>query len=164
MADSLRVRPARREDAPRILELERELATFEKLPPQDEIEGARLLAWIFDEERGTALVAERGGRIEGLAVFWEGWNSFRARTFLYLEDLIVAREARGRGTGEALVAAVAREAVRRNAARVEWAVLDWNASAMGFYRSLGARPQSELIRYTLEGDALERLATRAGTP
>ena len=162
MLDSLTVRPARREDAGRLLELE--LAVFEKLPPPDEREAARLLAWIFDERRGTALVAERGGRIEGAAVFYEGWNSFRAAPFLFLEDLVVSADARGRGTGEALVAAVAREAIRRNAARVEWAVLDWNESAIGFYRSLGARPQAEWIRYTLEGDAFARLAARANTP
>ena len=159
--DPLRVRPARPEDGPRLLELERELARFEKLPEPDAEEGARLLAWIFDDARGDALVAERGGRIEGLAVFYEGWNSFRARPCLYLEDLVVAAEARGRGAGEALLSAVAREAVRRGAARVEWAVLDWNESALAFYRALDARPQAEWLRYSLEGDALDRLARRA---
>jgi GNAT superfamily N-acetyltransferase len=87
-------------------------------------------------------------------------NSFRARPYLYLEDLVVAQAARGRGVGEALVAALAREAVSRGALRLEWAVLDWNEDALRFYRRLGASPQTEWHRYSLDGEALERLARR----
>jgi len=151
------IRRARREDGPRILELDRELARFEKLIPPDDAEGARLLSWIFETNRGEALVAELDGRIEGLAIFYEGMNSFRARPFLYLEDLVVSEAARGRGVGEALMAAIAREAVARNASRVEWAVLDWNEGALRFYRRLGGRPQTEWLRYSLDGEALARL-------
>ena len=106
-------------------------------------------------------MAELDGRIEGLAIFYEGINSFRARPFLYLEDLVVTAAARGRGVGEALMAAVAREARARNASRVEWAVLDWNEGALRFYRRLGGRPQTEWLRYSLEGEALARLAEKA---
>ena len=94
----------------------------------------------------------------GLAIFFEGINSFRARPFLYLEDLVVTDAARGMGVGEALLAAVAAEAVARGASRLEWAVLDWNEGALRFYRRLGARPQTEWLRYSLDGDALAKLA------
>jgi GNAT superfamily N-acetyltransferase len=141
-----------------MLELDRELATFERLPPPDDAEAARLAAWIFDSRRADALVAELDGSIEGLAIFYEGINSFRARPFLFLEDLVVTEAARGRGVGEALVAAVAREALARGASRVEWAVLDWNEGALRFYRRIGGRPQQEWLRYSLDGDALAKLA------
>ena len=141
-----------------MLELDRELARFEKLPPPDEEEAARLASWIFDTGRADAFVAEVDGRIEGVAIFYEGINSFRARPFLFLEDLVVTQTARGRGVGEALMAAVAREAVARNASRLEWAVLDWNEGALRFYRRLGGRPRTEWLRYSLDGEALERLA------
>ena len=141
-----------------MLELDRELASFERLPPPDDAEAARLSAWIFDSGRADAFVAEIDGRIEGLAIFYEGINSFRARPFLFLEDLVVTAAARGRGVGEALVAAVAREALARRASRVEWAVLDWNEGALRFYRRIGGRPQGEWLRYSLDGEALEKLA------
>ena len=158
----IRIRRARREDWPRMLELDRELARFEKLPPPDDAEASRLAAWIFEAGRADALVAEIGGTIEGLAIFYEGINSFRARPFLFLEDLVVTAAARGKGVGEALVAAVAREAVARGASRLEWAVLDWNEGALRFYRRLGGRPQREWLRYSLDGETLEKLASQRG--
>ena len=145
-----------------MLELDRELATFEKLPPPDDDEASRLASWIFDDGRAGAFVAEVGGRVEGIAIFYEGINSFRARPFLFLEDLVVTKAARGRGVGEALLAAVAREAVARGASRVEWAVLDWNEGALRFYRRMGGRPQTEWLRYSLDGEALAKLAESAG--
>jgi GNAT superfamily N-acetyltransferase len=145
-----------------MLDLDRELARFEGLPPPDDEEAARLSSWIFETGRAEALVAELDGRVEGLAIFFEGLNSFRARPFLYLEDLVVSDAARGRGVGEALMAALAREAIARNALRIEWAVLDWNDRALEFYRRLGARPQSGWVRYSLGGEEMRRLADRSG--
>ncbi len=142
-----------------MLELDRELAAFEKLPLPDDAEAARLGAMIFDEKKIEALVAERGGRIEGMAIFWEGLgSSFRARPFLFLEDLVVARTARSGGVGEALMVALAREGVRRKVLRIDWAVLDWNVDAMRFYRRIGAGPQRDWVRYTLPEEAMQRLA------
>ncbi len=153
------VRPARREDWPRMLELDRELARFEKLPPPDDAEGARLSASIFDEKKVEALVAERAGRIEGIAIYWEGLgSSFRARPFLYLEDLVVAETARSSGMGEALMVALAREGVRRGVMRIDWAVLDWNVDAIRFYRRIGAGTQQDWLRYSLSEEAMKRLA------
>jgi len=153
------VRRAVPADGPRIIELDRELADFEKLPPPDEAEAARLLAWIFESHRMEALVAELDGRIEGIALFFEGLGSFRAKPFLYLEDLVVSEAARSRGVGEALMSALAREVIARGGLRLEWAVLDWNVHAMRFYERLGGRRPTTWVRYALEGEELERLSS-----
>ena len=115
---------------------------------------------IFDAKRIEALVAEREGRITGLAIFWESLgSSFRARPFLYLEDLVVDEAARSAGVGDALMAALAREGVRRGAMRIEWAVLDWNVNAMRFYRRIGGAPQqNDWIRYAMTEEAMRKLA------
>ena len=155
------VRRARGEDGPRIVALDRELARFEKLRPPDDEEAARLLSWIFEAKRLEALVAELEGRIEGMALFYEGLGTFRAKPFLYLEDLVVSEAARSRGVGEALMAALAREALTRGALRVEWAVLDWNGRAITFYDRLGAHRPHEWIKYALEGEALDKAAGRS---
>ncbi|HYK41274.1 MAG TPA: GNAT family N-acetyltransferase [Thermoanaerobaculia bacterium] len=154
----MRVRRAVADDGPRILELDRELADFEKLRGPDDAEGRRLLSWIFDEKRLEALVAEDEGQIVGIALFYEGLGTFRAKPFLYLEDLVIAARARSRGVGEALMAALAREVVSRGALRLEWTVLDWNEGAIRFYERLGARRPHEWIKYALEDEALEALA------
>jgi GNAT superfamily N-acetyltransferase len=152
------VRRAVPADGPRIIELDRELALFEKLPPPDESEAARLLAWIFESHRLEAFVAELDGKIEGIALFYEGLGSFRAKPFLYLEDLVVSEAARGRRVGEALMAVLAREVVARGALRLEWAVLDWNVHAMRFYERLGAHRPTTWIRYSIDGEELKKLA------
>lgn len=154
------VRKARPQDAPRIVELDRELARFEKLTPPDDVEARRLLSWIFESGKLEALVAELSGKVEGVALFYEGLGTFRAKPFLYLEDLVVSEAARSRGVGEALMAALAREAVARGALRIEWAVLDWNERAMMFYERLGARRPHEWVKFALEGPELEKLAQR----
>jgi GNAT superfamily N-acetyltransferase len=154
------VRSARREDGPRIVELDRLLARFEKLPPPDDVEAERLLSWIFESKKLEALVAELDGRIEGVALFYEGLGSFRARPFLYLEDLVISEEARGHGIGEALMAALAREALTRGALRLEWVVLDWNERAIRFYERFGARQPKEWVKFTLDGRELEDLARK----
>jgi GNAT superfamily N-acetyltransferase len=143
-----------------MVELDRELAVFEKLPPPNDAEAARLGALIFEETKIEALVAERDGRIEGMAIYWESLgSSFRARPFLFLEDLVVSASARSGGVGEALMAALAREGVRRGAMRLEWAVLDWNENAMRFYRRIGGAPQqNDWIRYSMPEEAMRKLA------
>ena len=105
--------------------------------------------------RLEALVAEVDGRVEGMALFYEGIGTFRAKPFLYLEDLVVTDAARSRGVGEALMAALAREVVSRGALRLEWAVLDWNVHAIRFYERIGARHPKEWVKYVLEGEQLE---------
>lgn len=159
---SVRVRRARPGDGARILELDRELARFERLTPPDDEEGRRLLEWIFESRRLEALVAEeeKSGTLHGMALFYEGLGTFRAKPFLYLEDLVISEEARSRGVGEALMAALAREAVTRGALRIEWSVLDWNAGAIRFYDRLGGHRPQEWIKYALEDEALTNLANK----
>lgn len=152
------VRRAKRDDGARIVELDRELATFEKLRPPDDDEATRLLSWIFDTQKLEALVAEVDGTIEGIALFYETPGStFRARPFLYLEDLVVSEAARSRGVGEALMAALAEEALARNAWRLQWAVLDWNERAIKFYDRLGAKPD-DWLHYGLNEGEIRKLA------
>jgi GNAT superfamily N-acetyltransferase len=144
-----------------MVELDRQLARFEKLPEPSEAESARLGAMIFDGGRIEALVAERDGRVEGMAIFWEGLgSSFRARPFLFLEDLVVSESARSAGIGDALMRSLAREGVRRGVMRLEWSVLDWNVDAIRFYRRIGAGPQQDWVRYELKEDAMRRLAEK----
>ncbi len=152
------VRPARPDDGPAILALERELADFERLEGPSESEGKRLLAWIFDEERFHALVAEHAGEVVGIALYFFFPTSFRARPALYLEDIVVSRAARGEGIGRALMAELARIAESRDCGRMEWAVLDWNERALDFYRRLGARQHREWLRYSLESPEIHALA------
>ncbi len=153
------IRRAVHDDGQRIVELDRELARFEKLRPPDDQEAARLLSWIFDTGKLEALVAEVDGRIEGIALFYETPGStFRARPFLYLEDLVVSEAVRSRGVGEALMAALAREAVARNAYRMEWAVLDWNEGAIRFYHRFGAKRHEDWLRYGLDEVEIRKLA------
>ena len=155
----VRVRRAERADWPRVTELDRELARFEKLAPPSDAESARLGAMVFDEGKLEVFVAELSGRIEGMAIFWQGLgSSFRARPFLYLEDLVVDPAARSKGVGEALMAALAREGVARGCLRLEWAVLDWNVDALRFYRRIGGAPQKDWIRYALDEEGMRRLA------
>jgi len=140
-------------------ELDRQLARFEKLPEPSREEAARLEEMIFGAGRIEALVAERGGVVEGMAIFWESLgSSFRARPFLFLEDLVVSESARSGGVGEALVRELAREGVRRGVMRIEWSVLDWNVNAIRFYKRIGGGPQQDWIRYELKEDAMRELA------
>jgi GNAT superfamily N-acetyltransferase len=152
------IRPARPEDGARIVELERELAEFERLRGPSAEEGERLIAWLFRENRFHALVAEVEGTILGMALYFFFPTSFRARPALYLEDIVVDRGARSRGIGEALIGALARLARENDCVRMEWAVLDWNERALDFYRRLGAKPQRSWLRYAFGEAELRALA------
>ena len=144
-----------------MVELYRELARFEKLPPPDDAEAARLEEQVFGSRTLDALVAELDGAIAGMAIYWEAiGSSFRARPSLFLEDLAVTASARSRGVGEALMVALAREAVARRAVRMEWAVLEWNTGAMRFYERLGAGPRRDWVQYVLDEAGMEALAAR----
>ena len=107
------------------------------------------------------LIAEVDGTLAGYAIFYGGFSTFWTRPVLWLEDLFVPERFRGRGVGKSLLAAVARIAIERGAPRVDWAVLDWNSAAMGFYERLGAKRSGGWMPYRLEGEALEKLAAEA---
>ena len=124
-----------------MLELDRELARLREDAAAGRRRGgaARRLDLRHEAGRRPSWPSSTDGS-RAIAIFYEGINSFRARPFLFLEDLVVTEAARGRGVGEALMAAVAREAVARGAVRLEWSVLDWNEGALRFYERLGGPP------------------------
>ena len=152
------IRPATAADVPVIVRLIRALAEYERLSDQVVLEEGRLREHLFGPRPAAeVLLAEDEGRVVGFALFFPNFSTFLGRPGLYLEDLFVLPEFRGRGHGKALFQALARLAVERDCGRLEWAVLDWNEPAVGFYRSLGAVPMDEWTVYRLTGPALEKL-------
>jgi GNAT superfamily N-acetyltransferase len=156
---ALTLRDARPEDAPALHRLIVALATFEREPDAVRATPASLAADLASERPPfECLLAEEQGAVIGFALFFQSYSTWRGRPGLYLEDLFVAEERRGRGVGRALLAAIAARAVERGCARLEWAVLDWNEPAIRFYEKLGAKPLSEWTTYRITDGALERLA------
>ena len=154
---AFRIRPARPADGDDVVRLVRALAAFESLPVDDDL-GTRLVADAFGERPPFGLlVAEVDGRVRGYALFLYTYSTFRARPSLYLEDVFVEDDVRGRGIGTALMHELARLAVARGCARFEWSVLDWNERAQRFYRAMGAQVHREWWTCRVDGDALEKL-------
>ncbi len=155
----LRIRPATLADAPTILEFIRELADYERLSHQMVATEDAVRATLFgDRPAAEVLFATLGEAPVGFALFFHSYSTFLARRGVYLEDLFVRPEARGRGVGRALLVELAKVAVERDCGRLEWSVLDWNDPAIGFYRSLGAEPMSGWTVFRLTGNAIARLA------
>jgi GNAT superfamily N-acetyltransferase len=152
------IRPAEAEDVPIIAELIRELARFEKLEDDVTMTEERLAESLFGQHRyAETLLAEDDGTPVGFALFFHNFSTFLGLPGVYLEDLFVVPEHRGRGIGRALLRRLARVAVERECGRLEWSVLDWNRDAIGFYERLGARPNSEWTVYRLTGEGLTAL-------
>ncbi|MEQ1931663.1 MAG: GNAT family N-acetyltransferase [Parvularculaceae bacterium] len=158
---SLRIRPATQDDAALVADLVRALARYEKLEHEMSSTPADFGKAFADPRGPGALIAEWEGAPCGLALYFFNFSTFRGVKGLYLEDLFVEEELRGRGIGKALLAALARVARAEGCARMEWAVLDWNAPSIAFYKSLGAVAMVEWTVYRLTGDPLTRLAERA---
>ncbi|HEX3845297.1 MAG TPA: GNAT family N-acetyltransferase [Steroidobacteraceae bacterium] len=162
MSDTITIRPASREDVPLVLEFTRELARYERLEHEVSASEAQLREALFGDRRYAEVVfACDSGEPVGFALFFHNFSTFKGVAGIYLEDLFVRREARGRGVGKRLLAYLAHTAVERRCARLEWAVLDWNEAAIGFYRNLGAAPMNEWTTFRLTGDALALLAGSA---
>jgi GNAT superfamily N-acetyltransferase len=153
------IRPATPADVPVVLELIRELATYELA--SDEVhatEDALHAALFAGHPHVWCHVAEVDGAVVGIAVWFLNFSTWLGRHGIYLEDLYVRPQHRGTGIGLELLRTLARIAADRGYGRVEWWVLDWNAPAIGFYRSLGAVPMDEWTVFRLTGDALRDLA------
>lgn len=153
------VRRAKPGDVPDILRLIRHLATYERQPDAVAATEASIRGTLFaDNPQVFAHVAEASGAIVGIAVWFLNYSTWTGRMGIYLEDLVVDEAARGTGAGKALFRALAQEAVARDCPRIDWAVLDWNESAMDFYRAIGGRPQSGWQPWRLDEPAIKALA------
>jgi GNAT superfamily N-acetyltransferase len=153
------IRAATEQDVPLILQFIRDLAEYERLSHKVIATEEKLRASLFGNPRfAEVIVAEEDGAPVGFALFFHNYSTFLAQPGIYLEDLFVKPEARGRGYGKALLARLAQLARERGCGRVEWAVLDWNAPSIAFYKALGAVPMDDWTVFRLTGDALEKLA------
>jgi GNAT superfamily N-acetyltransferase len=153
------IRRAFIEDVPVILELIRELATYERAPNEVTATEEQLVDVLFGERPAAeVLLAFEGKSPVGFAVFFHNFSTWLGQPGLYLEDLFVKPEKRGKGYGRALLVDLAKIARDRGCGRMEWAVLDWNEPAIKFYRALGAKPMEEWTVFRLTRDGIARLA------
>ena len=159
---TLSIRPATPDDLPLIAELIHALADYEKLLHEVRFGEAALATRLFGPRPyAEVLIGEVDGVAQGFALFFHNFSTFEGRPGIYLEDLFVRPDARGSGLGKALLAELGRIAVERDCARLEWSVLDWNEPAIGFYKSLGAKPMDEWTVFRIDGAALTGLAGTA---
>ncbi|HVP33126.1 MAG TPA: GNAT family N-acetyltransferase [Steroidobacteraceae bacterium] len=156
---ALTVRSATAQDVGAVLTFIRELAIYEHLEHEVVATEADVHAALFGPRpHAEVALACLDGLAVGFALYFHNFSTFIGKPGIYLEDLYVRPEARGRGAGKRLFAYLAKTALERGCARLDWAVLDWNEPSIGFYRSLGAVDQSEWTTYRLDGAALARLA------
>lgn len=158
MAEAVSFRFAQRSDVDLILRFIRELAAYEKMEQEVVATPELLETWIFDKQKAEVIFAVSEGKEVGFALFFHNFSTFLGRAGIYLEDLYVMPEYRGRGYGKALLKKLAAIAVERGCGRLEWWCLDWNEPSIGFYRSMGAVPMDEWTVYRVAGDALRNLA------
>jgi GNAT superfamily N-acetyltransferase len=158
------VRPALRADVAELWRMIGELAVYERLEPEVSGSAEGLERHLFGPVPSVEglLAEDSNGDPLGYALFYPLFSSFRTHTVAWLEDIFVRPAARGRGVGRALLAAVARRAYERGWGGVSWMVLDWNADAIGFYRSLGAQPDPGWTTYHLGGESYRSLAAAPG--
>ena len=153
------IRAATADDCPMIANLIRQLAVYEKLEHAVTASLDDLRRGLFgDPPFAHAIIAQVGREVAGFALYFYNFSTFRGKPGLYLEDLFVKPEYRGRGVGKALLARLAKVAVSHDCGRFEWSVLDWNEPSIRFYKALGARPMDEWTMFRIEGEALDRLA------
>ncbi|MDB6007819.1 MAG: Acetyltransferase family [Gammaproteobacteria bacterium] len=164
MSDNIIIRPATEQDVPLIQRFIRDLARYEHLEQEMVATEEGLRKSLFGERRYAEVVFACVGDDPasadpvGFALFFHNYSTFLGKPGIYLEDLFVRPEARGRGIGKRLLAWLAQTVVARDCGRLEWAVLDWNEPSIGFYRSLGAVLKSEWQIFRLTGDPLKALA------
>jgi GNAT superfamily N-acetyltransferase len=165
MTAPITIRPATEQDIPTILGFIRDLAKYEHLEHEVVATESSLRQTLFGTRPYAEVVfATLDDVPQGFALFFHNYSTFLGKPGIYLEDLFVRPEARGRGIGKYLLTWLAQTAVERNCGRLEWAVLDWNEPSIGFYRSLGAVLKSEWQIFRLTGEALTNLASAADGP
>jgi GNAT superfamily N-acetyltransferase len=162
--NEFQIRPAHVEDVPTILELIRDLAAYERAPDEVTATEEQLVDVLFGERPAAeVLLAFEGQSAIGFAVYFYNFSTWLGRPGLYLEDLFVKPDRRGKGYGRALLIELAKIAREHECGRMEWAVLDWNEPAIKFYRSLGAKAMDEWTVFRLTRDGIARLANAADT-
>ena len=159
---SIRIVAATESDIPLILSFIRQLAEYERLANFCVATEAGLQRTLFQEPRAAEVLIACDEAPVGFALFYHNYSTFRAQRGLFLEDLFVVPEARGKGIGYALLSALAHIAVSRDCARMEWSVLKWNQLAIDFYLRIGAVPLESWATYRLTGESLQRLAAARG--
>jgi GNAT superfamily N-acetyltransferase len=153
------IREATPEDSALLLHFIRELAEYEKLLHEVVTDEETLAKSLFGPAARThAIIAEIDGTSVGFSIFFYNFSTFLGRRGIYIEDLFVKPEYRGKGIGKALLKYLAAKALKEECGRLEWAVLDWNEPSINFYKSLGARPMEEWIVYRLTGDSMKKLS------
>ena len=158
MSQMMTIRPAEEKDCGIILEFIRGLAEYERMSDQVVATEELLREWIFEKKKAEVLIACEGEKPVGFALFFHNFSTFLGRAGIYLEDLFVFPEYRGRGYGRAFLKRLAQITVERGCGRLEWACLDWNKPSIDFYLSLGAVPMEEWTVYRLTGDTLNAMA------
>lgn len=158
MSSELTFRNAERKDVSLILQFIRELADYEKMLDEVVADEAILEAWIFDKQKAEVIFALESETEVGFALYFHNFSTFLGRAGIYLEDLYVKPEYRGKGYGKAILKKLAAIAVERGCGRLEWWCLDWNKPSIDFYLSLGAKPMSDWTVYRIAGDTLTKLA------
>jgi len=155
---SFQIRQARENDISAIFDFICELADYEKLSDDVTATEEILFESLFVKKQAEVLIAELDGKPVGFALFFHNFSTFKGRACLYLEDLYIKPDFRGKRFGKELFRALAKIAVERNCERFEWSVLDWNEPSINFYKKMGAFPMSEWTVYRLTGEALTNLA------
>ena len=156
--DALSFRFAERADTGLILRFIKELAAYEKMADEVIADEKTLEEWVFDRQKAEVIFALENGREVGFALFFHNFSTFLGRAGLYLEDLFVQPEYRGKGYGRAILKELARIACERGCGRMEWWCLDWNRPGIDFYLSMGAEPMADWTVYRLTQDKLQRLS------
>ena len=154
----LTFRTAQRGDEEKILYFIRELARYEKMENEVVATPELLSEWIFEKNKAEVIFPIIDGKEIGFALFFHNFSTFLGRAGLYLEDLFIQPEYRGKGYGKATLRELARIAVERGCGRLEWWCLDWNRPSIDFYLSLGAQPMDEWTTYRLTGETLKQMA------
>ena len=152
------IRFATENDGALILHFIRDLAEYEKMADQVVASEELLREWIFEKQKAEVLFVCEEGKELGFALFFHNFSTFLGRAGIYLEDLFVLQEYRGKGYGKALLKKLAQIAVERGCGRLEWSCLDWNSPSIDFYRSLGAIPMDDWTTYRLTGETLKKMS------
>ena len=158
MENNLQFRYATEEDTEKILYFIKELAAYEKMSEEVVATEELLQEWIFEKKKAEVIFALENGKEVGFALFFHNFSTFLGRAGIYLEDLFILPEYRGKGYGKSTLKELAKIAVERGCGRLEWSCLNWNKPSIDFYLSLGAEPMEEWTVYRITGDTLNDMA------